>query len=79
VDGFPAQQLARLDHVKLEQGADVDASIYEYLNDMDMRFLCPGLQTRGEGTLLVLFFFKHFPHLCGGEASFLASSGAGPL
>jgi len=27
VDGFPAQQLARLDHVKLEQGADVDAGI----------------------------------------------------
>ena len=79
MDGFPAQQLAWLDHVKLEQGADVDASIYEYLNDMDMRFLCPGLQTRGEGTLLVLFFFKYFPHLCGGEASFLASSGAGPL
>ncbi len=33
---------------------------------------------RGRGGLSV-FFFKHFSHLFGGEASFLPSSGAGPL
>src|SRR5215813_13151662 len=35
-------------------------------------------QARGADTLLV-FFFKHFPHLRSGEASFLPSSGAGSL
>src|SRR5262245_53257225 len=48
-----------------------------------MIWICPSppsdYQARGDGTLLALFFFKHFSHLCGGEASFLAPSGAGPL
>ena len=53
MDGFPAQQLARLDHVKLEQGTDVDASIYEYL--------------RGYPETISLHYRKIMQQPCGNE------------